>query len=296
MKKYGFRLAAALLLSLAFLYFFLKSVDWSEVIHRLAGVNPFFFALLILLGRVTVISVYLAGFAALVACCLWSLASLEHSWRRPPPFSPGLFTDNLRYGVKAYLAAFFAYLVLRVDVLMVKYILGPAETGYYSVAASMGDLVYMLPAAVGTILFPRLSAMGGDAERWAVTRKVALYLGGIMLLMVAVAVPLARPAVRLLYGETFLPAVPSFVILAVGVVFYGVNNVYSNCLAAMGFPWFAVNVWLAMAALNVGLNLFLIREWGIAGAAASSLVCYLALMLAQYAYLARKERQRARQA
>ncbi len=49
MKKNGIRLAVVLLLSAVFLYFFLRSVDWAQVVGYLAGVNIFCFALLIIL-------------------------------------------------------------------------------------------------------------------------------------------------------------------------------------------------------------------------------------------------------
>jgi glycosyltransferase 2 family protein len=49
MKKNGIRLAVAAVLSLVFLYFFLRSVDWSQVLRYLGGVNVFFFVLIIVL-------------------------------------------------------------------------------------------------------------------------------------------------------------------------------------------------------------------------------------------------------
>ena len=49
MKKNIVRLAFILLLSLGFLFFFLRSVDWREVFRYLADVNVFFFVLIVLL-------------------------------------------------------------------------------------------------------------------------------------------------------------------------------------------------------------------------------------------------------
>ena len=49
MKKNAVRLILILLLSLVFLFFFLRSVDWQEVFRYLGTVNVFFFALIVLL-------------------------------------------------------------------------------------------------------------------------------------------------------------------------------------------------------------------------------------------------------
>jgi glycosyltransferase 2 family protein len=50
MKKNGIRLGIVLLLSLVFLFFFFRSVEWKEVFRYLGGANPFFFALIVLLA------------------------------------------------------------------------------------------------------------------------------------------------------------------------------------------------------------------------------------------------------
>jgi O-antigen/teichoic acid export membrane protein len=245
---------------------------------------------LILANRVTVESVYISGFVALMICILWTFWQFKVSLSALPFFSSRLFLDNIRYGIKAYFSAIFAFLVLRIDMLMIQYILGPTQAGYYSVAVSLADLIYMLPAIVGIILFPRLVALPDDGERWKVTRKVTTYLGIILSLSVCLAIPLAKPVIGLLYGKSFLPAVPAFIILGIGTIFYGMNNILSYCLAAMAFPWFAVHIWVVMAGLNILLNLFLIKRLGIEGAALSSLLCYFLLLAAQYIYLRKRGR------
>jgi O-antigen/teichoic acid export membrane protein len=246
---------------------------------------------LILANWVTVETVYVSGFVALIVCILWTFWQFKVSLLALPFFSSRLFLDNIRYGIKAYLSAIFAFLVLRIDMLMIQYILGPTQAGYYSVAVSLADLIYMLPAIVGIILFPKLVALPNHEERWKVTRKVTAYLGIILSLSVCVAFPLAKPAIGLLYGKSFLPAAPAFIILGIGTIFYGMNNILSYCLAAMAFPWFAVHIWVVMAALNIFLNLFLIKRFGIEGAALSSLLCYFLLLVAQYIYLRRREKR-----
>jgi O-antigen/teichoic acid export membrane protein len=242
---------------------------------------------LIVSNWVTVETVYVSGFVAMIVCILWTFSKFKVSLLALPFFSPRLFLGNIQYGVKAYLSAIFAFLVLRIDMLMIQYILGPIQAGYYSVAVSLADLIYMLPAIVGIILFPKLVALPDDEERWKVSRKVTGYVGIILSLSVCLVIPLAKPAIGLLYGKSFLPAALAFIILGIGTIFYGMNSILSYCLAAMAFPWFAVHVWIVMAGLNILLNLYLIKRLGIEGAALSSLICYFLLLAAQYVYLRR---------
>jgi O-antigen/teichoic acid export membrane protein len=258
-----------------------------EIGNRVLSV--LFVGILILTNWVTVESVYLSGFIALIICILWSFWQFKVSFLALPFFSSRLFLDNIQYGIKAYLSALFAFLVLRIDMLMIQYVLGPTQAGYYSVAVSLADFIYVPPAIVGIIIFPKLVALPDHEKRWKVTKKVTAYLGIILTLLVSLAIPLAKPAIRLLYGEDFMPAAPAFIILGIATIFYGMNNILSYCLAAMAFPWFAVHIWIVMAGLNIVLNLVLIKRLGIEGAAISSLICYVLLLAAQYIYLRKKE-------
>ena len=48
-------------------------------------------------------------------------------------------------GVRAYLGSLFAFLVLKSDILLVKYLRGASETGYYAIAVGLADILMMLP-------------------------------------------------------------------------------------------------------------------------------------------------------
>lgn len=264
----------------------IRAYNKIEIANRMILIVLVF--LLIAGSFVTVESVFTAGLISLLISLSWILWKLRVSISRILTPSIALFLENIRYGIKAYLAAFFAFLIQRVDLLMVKYILGATEAGYYSVALSMADMVYILPAVVGILIFPRLTAMESDQEKWNFSKKAAVYLGAVLTLIVATAILLAKPMIGVLYGKVFLQASPPFVILSVATIFYGMNNMFSYCLAAMSFPWFAVNIWVGAACLNVLLNLYMIRALGIIGAALSSLICYVLIMVLQYSYLAGK--------
>ena len=225
-----------------------------------------------------------------------SLFTLGWFWVRSSGYLKGplrvsldIFRDHLRYGFKAYVATFFGFLLLRVDILMVQYISGPKETGYYSMSSTMADYLYLLPMTVGTILFPNLSALSSKLEMWKSTRKVCGILTLVFIPGVLLSIILAKPIVVLLYGMAFEPAVFPYQILACAMIFYGINTVLSNFLAATGFPWFSVYVWIAAFIVNVGLNLFLIPKYGPTGASWASLVGYFLVFVLQYQFIVGKE-------
>jgi O-antigen/teichoic acid export membrane protein len=230
--------------------------------------------LLILSQDVTPGTVFTAGLVALVASLIFSLVRL---WKvlpsRPSP-SLSLFKCNFGIGVKAYLACFFAFLVLRLDLVMVKYMLGTEQAGYYSIAASLADCILLLPAAVATILFPKLSSIFEPRQKLRFTGKAALGTGALLLLLVTLAGIVAKPVVQLVFGTPFSPAVGAFVLLLPGVLFLGTQTVIVQFLNSMGFPLSVVIAWFFCCLLNVGMNLWAIPRYGIRGASVVSSICY----------------------
>src|SRR3984893_777033 len=107
-----------------------------------------------------------------------------------------------RYAFRVYAATLAAFLLIRVDLLLVNAYLGTRQAGYYSVAVAMGAALYIVPTVIATNLFPRI-ARGGSHEMSAeIFRSVAVLYG---LLCLAVA-PIAGVAIHILYGVAFAPA------------------------------------------------------------------------------------------
>jgi O-antigen/teichoic acid export membrane protein len=242
---------------------------------------------IILLRLVTVETVFLTGLAGTGISFLWSVLRLRALLTTPIRISPALFSQNLRYGMKAYLVCLFGFVLLRIDVFMVQYILGEAQTGYYSVATALADLLYLLPSVIGMVLFPKLSANPVRSERWRLTRRVTFTVVAFMITFSVLAALFSRLVIRLVLGEVFLPAAAPFVVLSVAMVFYGGNTPVSNYLASEGFPAIAIYVWVVAAIVNIGLNVVLIPAYGIQGAAAASLVGYGIVFFIQYVYAVR---------
>ncbi len=222
----------------------------------------------------TVETVFSAGFVSLFISFLWALCRLKPHLNKIPLPSLLLFKKNIRYGLKAYLAAFFAFLVLRIDLLMVKSILGSEQAGYYSIAATMADMVYMLPVVIGTILFPKLSALSDNRKKWELTKKVSYGVGCFMLILIVAAVFLAKPVTGFLFGKAFLPAVPAFIWLMPAILLLSVNTILMNYFGSIGLPSIVVYSPAMATLLNIVLNICLIPAWGCVGAAWSSIVAY----------------------
>ncbi|MFH1789039.1 MAG: oligosaccharide flippase family protein [Candidatus Altiarchaeota archaeon] len=193
-----------------------------------------------------------------------------------------LLKRMVSYGLKVYVATQMTYLVLKFDVLLVNYYLGLASTGVYSIAAKIADLLYLAPATVALIYFPRATALKDKAG--AFTNKILAYLAGIMFLGCAVFYVIVKPVVLFLYGSAYAGAILPLRILVPGIFFISLETIIMNYYAAKSMPLYVVATPLIGLAVNIGLNAAWIPTRGIVGAAASSTVAYTLMFVMLFAY------------
>lgn len=183
----------------------------------------------------------------------------------------------LRDGWPMLVAGMGVIVYMRVDQIMLEHLGGAAGShalGLYSAALRVSEATYMLPTVVVTAVFPHVVHSRTEGREVYEARLGRLY--ALMTAMaLAVAVPmtfLAGPLVRLLFGPSYAGA---GVILAVHVwtalfAFWGV--VGTAWAVTEGLTRITPVRTLQGAAINVGLNLWLIPRYGGLGAAVATLV------------------------
>jgi O-antigen/teichoic acid export membrane protein len=139
-------------------------------------------------------------------------------------------------------------------------------------AVGLAELVFFFPNAVSSLFFPQVAASSReDADRRVadVTRVTLLVTGTFAVLLMpasAVMIWLLLPA--------FEASIAPLLVLLPGVVALSIAKVVGGYVTGIGRP--GVNSALSIAALvlNVALNLVLIPQLGIVGAALASLISY----------------------
>lgn len=233
-----------------------------------------FIAVLIAFGRISVAALFATTVVALIGNCLWAFQRLQPHLLEPPRISREVFRSSFRYALKAYLTTSFCFLVLRADLFMVQHMRGPEQAGYYSIASTMADYVSVVAVIVGIILLPKISALQDIRQKLGLTRKAVLATTAVLLPSLGIAAVLARPIVRLLFGEAFLPAAFAFALLMPGMLFLGIHSVAVQFLNSIGFPMTVVYIWGTCTIFNIAVNLWAIPTHGIAGASIVSSISY----------------------
>ena len=210
---------------------------------------------------------------------LWALARLRRVSTAPPKVSWPVFRQSIGIGLRAYTIAFFGFLLLRIDLLMVKYMLGATEAGYYSISQVLAENTMMFPVVIGLLLFPKLSALKEREEKLQLANKAVLVTAALMLPAVVIAAFAAGPLISLAFGPSFLPAVAPFAWLMPGTYFLGIETVMVQLLNSEGFPPIIVVAWILDTLINVALNFWAIPHYGITGASIVSSVCYFLMFV-----------------
>src|SRR4029077_12618118 len=203
---------------------------------------------------------------------LWVLWHLRRVSTEPLVLSLDVFRQSIRIGMNAYMVLFFSFLVLRIDLLMVKHMLGATQAGYYSISQVLSENTMMFPVVVGQLLLPKLSATKERGEKLRVANKAVLVTAALMFPAVLIGAWVASPIISVAFGRQFLPAVSPFVWLMPGIYFLGIEIVMVQLLNSEGFPPIIAAAWVVDTIVNIGLNLWAIPRYGITGASIVSSV------------------------
>lgn len=193
-----------------------------------------------------------------------------------------LFKECLPFGLKSYTACLCSYLVIRFDVLMVSYLLGDAQTGLYTTAVSLSDVLSLLPAAMGTVLFPTVASISSDRQRSDLMKRTLTLLAPVMGGLTLAAALLAHFVFTPIYGEAFAPSADVFIILMPGIFFMSMQSALSNYFAAKDMWTGNILTPLIGLLMNLGVNALLIPKWGIRGAATASVISYTMMFLIMF--------------
>jgi len=215
-------------------------------------------------------AVWLVSFAAMM---LLTLSLLRRYVRIRPGIEWRSFRAQASFGLRGHTGWILQALNHRLDVFLIGALVGTAGVGHYLVGVNLAELTWWIPLALGTVLFPKASAMDSKsnfAMSAVACRRtlVVTMLAGLGLLA------LARPAIPLVYGGEFGPSVRVFLILLPSGLFYTVHKVLGSSLSAHGMPQATLYAGLVSLPFTIGLNLLMVPRWEITGAAIASDIAY----------------------
>lgn len=201
---------------------------------------------------------------------VWALNGRKTTWIR---WDAGLLWDTLKQSLLLHLGMVLFFLHLRLDMFMVKGMVGTAALGQYSLSVVLAETILLATDSLAIAILPR--QMGNTLHEAASTAlrgaRVNGLLGiGLAFLWAAVGITV----IRVFFGSEFAPAHLPLLGLLPGIVFLGMQRMCGAPALRTGRSGRITAIYALSLLCNGALNLWWIPTWGPFGAAMASSVSY----------------------
>lgn len=172
---------------------------------------------------------------------------------------------------------------MRIDQIMLGQMLGDEAVGVYSAAVRISEAWYFVPAAIGASVFPAIIEARKQGEDVYYRRLQKLY-DLMVLLALCVAVPMTFMSgwvIELLFGAGYQAAAQ---VLSIGIwtgLGVAMSVIHGKWLLAESLQKYSLFYAISGAFINVLLNLCLIPQYGLRGAAWATLCAQIAPIFLQ---------------
>lgn len=199
-----------------------------------------------------------------------------YKWRKGPRLQIVLSKGIrlLRESKSFILCALMVSVYNCTDRFMLKHMLGEATVGYYATATSLATVwTFVLSAIIDSASPGIMQNYRKDREKYVLhNRQLYALVFYLSITVSAVITLLAQPAIRLLYGEDFLPAVLPMRVITWYTAFSYLGVARNAWVVCEKKQRYLAPIYIGSAMVNVLLNLLLIPLWGTTGAAIASLL------------------------
>jgi len=277
-----------------------QKIGYRVAVHQV--LNPLvrlLLTLVLLAFGLGVLGAMWAYFAAEVLSCLALLWLLERrvfavfAGTEAKKLSQLEIKPYLAYSLPLFLAGMVDLVMNYTDAFMSGYFLEETQVGIYGAAVTLVSLVALGNELLNPMflsIITRDYAAGdkaGVVANYNNNNRWCLYL---TLPPAALLIIFCTPVMVLLWGADFAAGAAALAILTVGRAFYYLAHTSSFVLSMHGATRLIFGTNLLCAALNVGLNFYLIPRFGISGAALATAISLSLLALIQV-YAARRFHQ-----
>lgn len=257
----------------------LERMEWDALVKTLTNIGIAIIGIssLKMIGTAFALtSAYIIG--AAFGLCVAAIVLFAHSRSWFAPLEKGLLKNIAAASWPIGLLALAGAFSINTDMIMLGWLTEPETVGLYAAAQKPIQLLYIFPGLIASAMFPvmarlahkndiRLRTMVEQGSKITLMLAIPMTLGGIIL---------APNLIQFIYGTAYAGASLSFQILLLTLLVMFPFAVINYTILAYNRQSYFVRFFLFGALLNIGFNLLLIPRFGIAGAAAATVVAQFA--------------------
>lgn len=199
----------------------------------------------------------------------------------------GLLRRMVRFGLPTMPAELTLYSLNFIDRILIVRLVGLAEAGLYALAVKFANGMQVLVRGFHLAWPPLAYSIQDDDEARSAYALIVTWFVALIAFAVVGVWLLAPWLVRLLATEEFFEAHEAVGPLAAGTALYALYLVLVIVLGRTGRTEFSFPATALAVAVNIGLNLLLVPEYGIVGAGVALMVSYVVVVAVMYAIVER---------
>ncbi|MGB9939704.1 flippase [Methanosarcina sp.] len=252
----------------------LREMKWYAVVNTAQNILVMIvsFALVRLL-KMDVMGAVLGFVIPTITVGLLSLTFTRNFFILPSKTMKKVFKEISRFGFYIVLANSIGMVNTQIGSLVIGYFMNETEVGYYAVATLFLQGVTLLPQAVQAVTTPTIAAYYRKGDFHNIQNLVKNTMFKISAVILCISLLLAifgKFLITFLFTEEFLPAYLPMLILLVGYFIHSVYASIGGCLSSVGKVHILFKIDMICAGLNLLLNVLLIPQFGLIGAASAT--------------------------
>jgi len=203
-------------------------------------------------------------------------------------FSPSVGKKILFFGLPLTITSVSYTLLTWSDSFMIRYFSGFSSVGLYRVADMTSVIGLILYSSLIMIYSPVITELFGHRDYEKIQEISSYLLESLVVLFMPFLIfvwVFSEQIISVMFTSDYVAASTALRILSVSVFFSGPRMVFSKILQAFGKPVLEAKAVAFGTIANIVLNLFLIRWFGISGAAFSTLIAIFLIALVSLFYV-----------
>ena len=192
---------------------------------------------------------------------------------------------HLRPSFHIFVFNLITSIYLNLNTVMLGFMQGDSAVGFYTAGNKISHIILSLVASLGVVLLPRCANLveNGRMEEFAtITKKSYRLVQALSLTSSIGLILLALPIVVIFGGKEFADAAPVLAWTAPIIIFIGLSNVFGiQILYPLGKENLVIWSTVGGAIINLLLNLLIIPYYSYIGAAISTFIAELTVLLIQ---------------
>jgi len=198
-------------------------------------------------------------------------------WKKYRPklkFNKDFIKKSYAYGVKGWFGNIAISANTRIDQLILGVVASAEALGNYSIAVMLSELIWILPIALGQVIYNRVAGDNNQAASLELAKKTHRIMLSFLLLCTLLAALVGPYVIPFVYGSDFSGAILPFLVLLPGTLIMVSTKLLSKLFTASGHIAVTNKVQIISSIVSIALYVTLIPRMGILGAATAATIGY----------------------